>query len=199
MTKAPPRASRKSAQSSVSASSAYVPPLTTTHASLLKNGRDSGFREVVYLMNTVLSRLQVCRESFGQALGLTGTQFAVLMGVAHRQLDHGVSIRALATHLAIAQPHVTTEVGRLVEAGLLQKDRHGTDKRSKLITLTDAGKAYVEEVSPYVQRVNDHLFAGISVSDFKVLGDTLNCIAMNSELAMAEIRKQKLESASQKN
>lgn len=172
----------------------YVPPLTTTHEELLSpdGDRDSDFRAVVYMMNTVLSRLQVCREAFGQSIALTATQFVVLLGVAHRQLDTGVSITALAAHLSIASTHVTTEVGRLVDMGLLRKTPHATDKRSVLISLTPPGMARVDEVSPLVQRVNDHLFRGMSAAEFKVLGEGLARIARNSEFAMAELRMQKM-------
>jgi len=62
-----------------------------------------------------------------------------------------------------------------------------------LISLTTSGKKYVERVSPLVQRVNDRLFAGISAKDFEVVGKTLNRIALNSELAVAELRMQKLK------
>ena len=86
------------------------------------------FRQSLYLMVFAFSRLQTCREAFGRALGLTGTQFAVLIGTAYRQGHEGVSIRALADHIQLAPTHVTTEVGRLIGKGLLigrQLQQHG--------------------------------------------------------------------------
>lgn len=173
----------------------YVPPLTITHEGLLTNGDDSGFRAVVYLMTMVFSRLQTCRETFGKALGLTGTQFVVLFGVAHIQKDHGVGIRTLSDHLSIAQPHVTTEVGRLVDMGLLSKDQSSDDGRSVLITLTELGKERVAEVSPLVCQVNDHLFNDLDTGDFETFRRCLMTVASNSELALAELKRYRLQAS----
>src|SRR5215471_10236609 len=91
----------------------FRPPLTVSHKELLTAGADVMFRQSLYLMVFAFSRLQTCREAFGRALRLTGTQFAVLIGTAYRQGHEGVSIRALADHIQLAPTHVTTEVGRL--------------------------------------------------------------------------------------
>ncbi|CAN0507826.1 unnamed protein product, partial [Phaeothamnion confervicola] len=88
---------------------AFAPPATVSHAALLRDGSDVAFRETLYLMVLGFGRLIACREAFGRALGLTGSQFAVLIGAAYRQGDNGVSIRALADHIQLAATHVTTE------------------------------------------------------------------------------------------
>src|ERR1700704_5779078 len=99
----------------------FAPPLTASHGELLTAGTDVAFRQSLYLMVLAFSRLQTCREAFGRALGLTGTQFAVLIGTAYQQGRDGVSIRSLADHIQLAPTHVTTEVGRLIGKGLLGK------------------------------------------------------------------------------
>jgi len=171
----------------------YVPPLTITLESLLTEGTDAGFRSTVYLMNMVLSRLQTCRETFGRTLGLTATQFAVLLGVAHQQKQDGISVRALAEHISIAPSHVTTEVRRLVDMGLLNKDQSSDDGRSVLVTLTKLGQQRVAEVSPLLRKVNDHLFAGVSARDFEVFTRCLATVAGNSELAVAELKRFRMQ------
>src|ERR1700681_1246714 len=71
------------------ATASFRPPLTVSHAELLSGGTDVAFRESLYLMVLAFSRLQTCREAFGRALGLTGTQFAVLIGTAYGQGQAG--------------------------------------------------------------------------------------------------------------
>src|SRR5215467_10289335 len=105
----------------------FAPPPTVSHAALLVAGNDVAFRETLYLMVLAFSRLTACREAFGRALGLTGSQFAVLFGAAYRQGHDGVSIRQLAEHVRLASTHVTTEVGRLVRKGLLVKPENPHD------------------------------------------------------------------------
>ncbi len=89
----------------------FVPPVTITLTPLLKSGVDVAFRETLYLMVLAFGRLYTCREAFGRSLGLTASQFIVLIGTAYRQGSEGVSIRGLADHTQLAATHVTTEVG----------------------------------------------------------------------------------------
>ncbi len=168
---------------------AFAPPLTVSHAALLAGGSDVAFRETLYLMVLAFGRLLACREAFGRALGLTGSQFAVLFGVAYRQGREGVSIRALAEHVQLASTHVTTEVGRLVRKGLLVKTANQRDRRGVLVRLSRQGEAAVLRVAPFLRRVNDCLFAGVSRRDIAALDRFLQLFARNGEQALAEIRQ----------
>jgi len=167
----------------------FAPPLTVSQRDLLAGGEDVAFRRSLYLMVLAFSRLQTCREAFGRALGLTGSQFAVLIGTAYQQRDHGVSVRALADHIQLAPTHVTTEVGRLIDKGLLSKSVNPQDRRGVLVRLSVRGEAAVREVAPFVRRVNDLLFAGVSRKDFAVVSAFLLRFAANSEEALDEIRR----------
>ena len=165
----------------------FAPPPTVSHAALLVAGSDVAFRETLYLMVLAFSRLIACREAFGRALGLTGSQFAVLFGVAYVQGRDGVSIRRLAEHVQLASTHVTTEVGRLVRKGLLAKAANPRDRRGVLVGLSPRGEAAVDEVAPFLRRVNDRLFAGVSRAQIASLDRFLRMFARNGEAAVAEI------------
>jgi DNA-binding MarR family transcriptional regulator len=147
------------------------------------------FRRSLYLMVLALSRLAACREAFGRALGLTGSQFAVLIGTAYQQGDDGVSVRALAEHIQLASTHVTTEVGRLTAKGLLIKSVNRRDRRGVLVRLSGRGEAAVREVAPFVRRVNDLLFAGVSRREFAAVSAFLARFAANGEDALDELRR----------
>ena len=138
----------------------FAPPLTVSQRDLLADGEDVAFRRSLYLMVLAFSRLQTCREAFGRTLALTGSQFAVLIGTAYQQHDHGVSVRALADHIQLAPTHVTTEVGRLIDKGFLTKSVNRQDRRGVLVRLSARGEAAVREVAPFVRRVNDLLLCG---------------------------------------
>jgi DNA-binding MarR family transcriptional regulator len=121
-------------------------------------------------------------------MGLTGSQFAVMIGAAYRQKRDGVSIRALAEYVQLAPPHVTTEVGRLIRKGLLTKRANRRDRRGVLVKLSRRGEAAILRVAPFVRDVNDLLFDDITRSDFNTLGRFLRAFARNTERALAEIR-----------
>ena len=168
---------------------AFVPPPTITLPPMLKSGGDVAFRETLYLMALTFGRLHTCREAFGRALGLTASQIIVLIGTAYQQGSEGVSIRALADHTQLAATHVTTEVGRLIGKGLLSKQASTLDRRSVLVRLSPKGEDAIRTVNPLLRRVNDLLFTDVSREDFAVLSHFLEKFALNSEYALAEIRR----------
>jgi DNA-binding MarR family transcriptional regulator len=168
-------------------------PRTVSHAALLSRGSDEAFRQTLYLMVLALVRLQACREAFGRAMALTGSQFAVMIGTAYRQKDEGVSIRALAEHVQLAPPHVSTEVSRLIRKGLLIKRPNKVDRRGVLVKLSRRGEAAIRQITPFVRAVNDLLFENVSRRDFAVVSRFLRIFAVNTERALGEIRRREGE------
>lgn len=167
----------------------FAVPATVSHPALLEADGDAAFRQTVYLMVTAFGRLQTCRDAFGRAVGLTGSQFAVLIGAAYTQGATGVTIGRLAEHVQLAATHVTTEVGRLCRRGLLKKTLNPDDRRSVLVRLTARGEQKLTELAPFVRSVNDLLFAGIDREQFQELGAFLAHFVGNTEAALAEIRR----------
>ena len=168
-------------------------PTTVTLPPMLRSGSDVAFRETLYLMVLSFGRLHSCREAFGRALGLTGSQFIVLIGAAYRQGREGVSIRALADHTQLASTHVTTEVGRLIGKGLLIKQANTRDRRGVLVRLSPKGETAIHAVNPLLRRVNDRLFQNVSREEFAVVSRFLARFALNGEDALAEIRRTERE------
>ncbi|MBM3529358.1 MAG: MarR family transcriptional regulator [Alphaproteobacteria bacterium] len=169
--------------------STFAAPRTVSHPALLDRGGDDAFRETLYLMVLALGHLADCREAFGRAMGLTGSQFAVMIGTAYRQQTDGVSIRAIADYVQLAPPHVTTEVGRLIRKGLLVKRINPRDRRGVLVRLSRRGEEAIREVAPLVREINDILFESVSRKDFAALSAFLRKFARNGERAVDEIRR----------
>src|SRR5215470_14291995 len=155
-------------------SKGFVPPLTISRPDLLVSGSDTKFREIIYLMVLAFGRLQFFREAFGRVMSLTGSQFVVLIGTAHRQGTEGVTIRELADHAHLAPTHVTTEVGKLIGKGLLTKSANTRDRRSVLVRLSPKGEAAIREVTPLVRRVNDVLFQHITAKNLATISEFLS-------------------------
>ena len=181
--------SDRSNSSSTRRGTEFVPPATVTLPAMLAAGSDLPFRETIYRMAFAYSRMLSFRDAFGRHLSLTASQFVVLIGTAYRQESEGVSIRALSDHTQLAATHVTTEVGRLVDKGLLTKSANARDRRGVLVRLTPKGEAAIRDVNPLLRRVNDCLFQNISREDFAVVARFLSTYALNSENALAEIRR----------
>ena len=163
------------------------PPPSVSRPDLLADGGDDWFRSVIYRLVQAADRFQRCREGFGQEAGLTGNQYLVLMGVAYLGRDGGVSVAGLAAHLGLAAPHVTTEVGRLLRRGLLDKRPNPEDRRGVLVSLTESGEATVRRILEVVRPVNDILFDGIPRADLDTALSVSRRLVQNAELAIAHL------------
>jgi DNA-binding MarR family transcriptional regulator len=166
---------------------AFTPPLTVTLPAVLTDGSDRAFRKVIYGLFVTAARLHDIRDAFGRRIAMTGARYTVLIATAHLQGTAGVGVRALADYLHVAPPHVTTEVGKLVAAGLLAKARNPDDGRGVLVTLTPAGAAALEALAPFLRRINDILFDGISRAEFAAVARFIEKFVVNTERAVMAI------------
>jgi MarR family transcriptional regulator, multiple antibiotic resistance protein MarR len=77
--------------------------------------------------------------------GLTAGQFEFLQLIAGRD---GCRVQDLAAELAITTGAVSKGVDRLEAAGRVRRVPHPTNRRSSVLTLTDAGRALLEAAVP---------------------------------------------------
>ncbi len=167
----------------------YRQPLTVSKREFLIRGSDADFRETIYTMVLAVDRLLRCRRAFGRLLGLTPSQFAVLMGVASQQKVNGVTIKALAEHLSLASTHVTTEVGRLERKRLLTKVSSSDDRRSVLVSLTRKGEAKIRRLAPLVRATNDILFQNVDAKTLSNAHSVARALVSNSEEAVTMLHQ----------
>jgi MarR family transcriptional regulator, organic hydroperoxide resistance regulator len=191
-----PTAGTKPAAASRDRRVAHEPLVTITLPAIVgRGGGDAHFRQTVYLMNLAFDRLQTCREAFGRDIALTGSQYAVLIGASHMQGARGISVRALADHVQLAATHVTTEVGRLIRLGLLEKRPNPLDRRGVLVSLSAAGQHRLDRLAPFLQSVNDTLFRDITRQELKAFSNLLTTFVRNSDDALALIRQREASGA----
>jgi hypothetical protein len=74
-------------------------PLSVTRSEILTDGADREFRRLIHRMLIGQARLDAIRESIATRIGVSGTQYHMLMWVLHLQGTAGVSIGALADFL----------------------------------------------------------------------------------------------------
>jgi DNA-binding MarR family transcriptional regulator len=159
---------------------AFAPPLTVTLPAVLTGGSDREFRKVIYGLFVCAARLHDIRDAFGRRIAMTGARYTVLIATAHLQGGAGVGVRTLADYLHVAPPHVTTEVGKLVAAGLLSKERNPDDGRGVLVSLTPRGAAALETLAPFLRRINDILFDGITRAEFAAVVRFIDKFVVNT-------------------
>lgn len=109
------------------------------------------------------------RAGFGEYLGITGIQYTILISVSHLQGRQGIGVNAIAEHLHVSGAFITTEVAKLVRAGLISKRVNSKDKRRVLLRVTTDGRKLLGRLMPVQAPVNDALFDALSAEEFAPL------------------------------
>ncbi len=168
MREAGPEAAAESAAPSTAAQAGGPRPLplTASRAALLPDGSDRALRLLVNDLVTLSARLQNIRDGFAELIGVSGLQYQILQAVGRLQDDRPVSVGALAGQLHVSGAYVTTEAGKLVRGGLLEKRVNPADRRGVLLTLSERGRTALAALEADQCRVNDTLFDCLSDERF---------------------------------
>jgi DNA-binding MarR family transcriptional regulator len=147
---------------------AFRPPLSTSAAALLENGSDGRFRAMVYDLLALEAQMREARDRLAVEMGVSGPGYMIVMVIAQKQAE-GIGINSIARQLHVSGAFVTTEVGKLVRAGLVDKRRNPEDRRGVLLRLTAAGEARVKAIAPDIRAVNDYFFGDLRAAEFDSL------------------------------
>ena len=90
------------------------------------------------VLTRVVRRLRLERSSDA----ITDGQYAALAALANRG---PMTPTALAEDQHVQPPPMTRTVNALVDAGLVRRDEHPTDRRQVLVSITEAGQVEVRE------------------------------------------------------
>jgi DNA-binding MarR family transcriptional regulator len=146
-------------------------PLSVTRPEILIDGSDREFRRLIHRMLIGQARLAAVRECIAERIGVSGTQYTMLMSVLHLQGTAGVSIGALADYLEVTGPHVTGIVGKLVAGGFVRKAVNPKDRRGVLVKLTPAGRKKLLQAFAFICAVNDRLFEGVGREEYRAVAN----------------------------
>src|SRR5690606_9474571 len=110
--------------------------------------------------------------------------YSILMAVAQNQGERGVAVRAVADQLHVSGAFVTSEAGKLVREGLIEKQTNPEDRRSVLLSLTAEGEALIRDVAEAVRATNDRFFGALDRDDFLILGHIVDRMVGSSRAAL---------------
>jgi DNA-binding MarR family transcriptional regulator len=84
------------------------------------------------------------REEFGKAIGVTAAEYSMIMLIAQRQAEGGMTSAEISRLLHLHNPYVILHLGKLVQRGILERHPNPDDGRSVLLALTPTGEQLVE-------------------------------------------------------
>jgi DNA-binding MarR family transcriptional regulator len=139
---------------------------TVSKPALLVGGSDEAFRSFVHDFLAFSQMLTDIRAGFGEHIGRTGIAYTTLISISHLQGSTGIGVNAVAEHLHLSGAFITTEVAKLVRAGLVSKRVNLADKRRVLLTVTPAGRKLLNGLAAVQAPVNDALFDTLTADEF---------------------------------
>ena len=121
-----------------------------------------------------LASRRVFQRHIGTPLELRPVEFTVLVLLLG---NAGATPKQLARTLGVSPPNVTVLVDRLVERGLLQRQRCDLDGRAMNLRLTDAGADLARRAQRVSLTMEGGLLAPLSVAERAMLGELLHKLA----------------------
>ena len=133
------------------------------------------WRSLLRAHATLMRRLDTDLE---RETGLALADFDVLAQLA--EANGELRMTELADRALISRSGMSRRVARLVDEGLLRRERAGTDARGVVVTLTDAGIARLRETAPIHARGISELFvAQLDDQELAVLERALNKVILD--------------------
>jgi DNA-binding MarR family transcriptional regulator len=172
-----------------SQAASYGSPATTSLPALLHRQSDQQFRRLIQDLLTVSRRLELARDYFGRCISVTGPQYSLLMTVAQLQGRTGVSVGSVAKAMRVSSAFITSEIGKLSDAGLITKRPNPEDGRSALLSLAPAGRMRIDGLMSEIRTVNDLFFGLLDARSFAQLCASAGALVRGSREAMQYIER----------
>jgi DNA-binding MarR family transcriptional regulator len=122
-------------------------------------------REFVADLYAAMSVMRLLRQELASSLSLSTAEYSVLLAVWYLEREGKMTVRAIAEHLHVAAAYVTSEVGKLVDKGLLSKRPDPKDRRAVSVRLSKPARRVLTRLAALLRDVNEPLFEGISYRD----------------------------------
>lgn len=161
------------------------PKFTVTRRELLDKDGDAQFRVLVHDMLAFATRIGEVEVGLAALVGLTQSQFRILISTMYLQGEDGVGVSALADHMHFSGPFVTTEVNKLVAQGLIDKSTAPHDRRRVRLKLTPEARRRLDELNKVQAPVNDVLFASVTREEFLMLSSVTSRLVVHGDESLA--------------
>jgi len=125
------------------------------------------------LANRVFFRMYQCANMLHKtgsravaAEGLTTQQWAVLGALSHPKAAGGMSVGDLARYLMVSRQNLSGLISRMERDGRVRSAPDGRDRRSRLVSMTEAGRqVWEEQATPQIHAYYEDVLGDFSISD----------------------------------
>lgn len=127
------------------------------------------------IMNIVLTGEMLAKEGqrIFRPLGLTNSQFNVLILLKHQSNHEGITQTELGARLLVNRSNVTGLIDRMEEAGWVRRTPAPGDRRINKVLLTKEGGQLLEQAEKlYYSRIRE-VMGGLSKKDLNAMNELL--------------------------
>jgi MarR family 2-MHQ and catechol resistance regulon transcriptional repressor len=115
------------------------------------------------------------------AQGLILSDFMVLEVLLHKG---PLTISAIGDKVLLASASMTSAIDRLEERGLVQRRSCNSDRRIRLVELTECGKAFIEEIYARHEKDLEFIASELSEAERKTMYEGLKKIGIAAKVAV---------------
>jgi len=163
--------------------------MTVSASSLIVDGTDESFRDLVGGLILFAAQIQNVRQVLSNELGVTQPQYNILMILAHQKAKQSLSVKRLAERMNVTPSFIVVETNKLLARGLLNKQTSTADRRRINLQLTETAIETIAKLGPLQRHVNDMLFGELTKADFKSLTQIMKKLIARYEPTLIEVEK----------
>ncbi len=158
--------------------------LTASKPQLLDQDGDRTLRALLYDFFAFGRSLEAARAKFASYVGLSPTQYLIMIAIKNSTSDEPMGINQLAAQLRLSGAFITNEVNKLVSQGLVEKSAHPSDGRRVQLAATGEGLRLLTRLAACQRPVNDALFGRLTRDEFRLLSQLLARLAAEGDRAV---------------
>lgn len=164
-------------------------PMTVSRSALLPGNSDRQFRQMIHSLVGYANSVLVVRDSFATELGISGSQYEILMVIYRLHANAPCTMSEVAHHVHRTLAFITIEVNKLVKHGFVEKRQDSVDRRRIFLSVTKSGIRRLEDIASIQRRLNDALFDTLTPAEFGALCRLYRKLPASGERAVALARE----------
>lgn len=153
--------------------------MTMGRPELLDDGDDRMLWALLHDFFAFGRNLEESRAKLARYIGLSSTQYIILIAIAYTPKDEPLGISQIAGKMYLSGAFVTIEVNKLEAEGLVDKTAHPTDGRRVQLAITAEGFERLRRLAAFQRSINDALFGMLSHEEVRLLAGLLARLAAN--------------------
>lgn len=127
--------------------------------------------DILIALRRITRAIDIHSRYLANTFGLTGPQLVCLRMLGRFDT---LTPSELAKHVALSQATVTGIVDRLASRQLLTRERSAADRRNVTVTITEAGRALLDDAPSPLQETFANRLAALEETDQEQIRNTLN-------------------------